>query len=120
MSKAENCIQFLEEAILKYDKILLFDRDELILNILNVKTLTVIYKRILILSIKQMAAEFENITFREITEDEKEQILKLYFTYEFSDKFLFISRKNSNYGGVFHFVDTGILNMEEAFEALIV
>lgn len=45
-------------------------------------------------------------------------IKKLYHTYQFSDRFQVISDETM-YGTIFNYVDTGILTMEEAFDALL-
>lgn len=55
----------------------------------------------------------------DLTKKEAQQLVDLYLTYEFSDQFLLISRETTNYASLFHLVDTGILTMEEAFEALL-
>ncbi len=120
MKKEEKCIRLLEEAIKQYDRIFLFDKEEYIYTLFNTKIGTSIHRKILILSSGQRELSVDSITFWDITKEEKEQIINLYFTYEFSDKFLFISRRNINYGGIFHFVDTGIIKMEEVIEALII
>lgn len=117
MSKKKKSIQLLERAVGQFDRIFVFENEELIPEVFS-ENKTIAHK-LLILSEKQMVPDTDNIIFQQITEEEKEQIINLYFTYEFSDKFTFVSRNNINYGGLFHFIDTGILSKEEAFEALI-
>lgn len=47
------------------------------------------------------------------------ELKQLYFTYQFSDKFVFVSRKKACFPTIFSFVETGLLTMEEALEALL-
>lgn len=44
---------------------------------------------------------------------------KLYFLYEFSDSFQMIAHKGTLYADIFNYVDTGLLTIEEAVEALL-
>ncbi len=47
------------------------------------------------------------------------ELLKLYWTYEFSDRFIVLD-DNNRYGSVWNYVREGILSAEEALESLIV
>ena len=58
---------------------------------------------------------FDFITIDEI---QCEELLKLYHTYEFSDRFQVIM-ENSCYGGLYNYVKTGILTPKEAEEAAL-
>lgn len=112
-------IENLEQDIDKYDKILFFEEDEVLIIFCCLQITIKTQQKILILTQKDFGADTENFIFRKVTKKEAEKISELYFTYEFSDKFLFVSRKKGNYASLFHFVDTGILNIEEVFEALL-
>lgn len=118
-NQTEKCVRLLENAVERYDRIVLFDRNEFIFKLFNMKVITASNKKILILSSKYMVSDIENITFQQITEEQIGNLIDFYFTYEFSDKFIFVSRDNTNYGGLLQFVDTGILSVKELFEALI-
>lgn len=58
-------------------------------------------------------------TYKQITMEEQEQLLQLYHMYEFSDRFSVILTE-STYGSLFNLVEAGLLDMEEAAEALFV
>lgn len=58
------------------------------------------------------------ITYRLITKEDAEYICDLYHMYEFSDRFFLIS-KERQYGVLFNFVNIGLINPEEAWEALV-
>lgn len=53
----------------------------------------------------------------DFTEEERQYLLKLYFLYEFSDRFQVIS-DDTPYGNIFNLVKTGLLTAEEAAQAL--
>lgn len=74
--------------------------------------------RVLILS-AALTEAVTGFTYKQITEEEQEQLLQLYRMYEFSDRFSIISRE-STYGSLFNLVEAGLLDMEEAAEALFV
>jgi uncharacterized protein YegL len=114
----------LESDIREYDKIfLLMEKgeilDKLAERICNSKIIKDRKKKVLILALKKKSAEMDTAAvYRQITEIQAKQLYKLYSMYEFSDRFQMISRKVT-YGGLLHLVDTGILNLEEATEALL-
>ena len=45
-------------------------------------------------------------------------LVSLYHTYEFSDRFRVIGR-SSQYGGLFNYVDNGLLTEQEVFELIL-
>ena len=59
-----------------------------------------------------------SITWRYMTDREIQDILKLYYLYEFSDRVVLFSQE-SIFGGLLNFVDTGILTMNELVRALL-
>lgn len=61
---------------------------------------------------------FEKISFQSVTETEAKELCHLHHMYEFSDRFLTIPETDT-YGGLFNFVDTGLLQMDEVWEALL-
>ncbi|MCI8536568.1 MAG: hypothetical protein HFG68_13590 [Hungatella sp.] len=93
-------IKTLEERLRNYDKVLLVKGSEFFEGFDQLKT-------------------FEHITFQKISEDEFQELLELYLTYEFSDKFFFIFDGDINYANLYHMVDVGILNLEDFFAALL-
>lgn len=114
-----NWIKLLEYEIDRYDKIFLFESKRLLLGFSQLNLSDSFQKKLLILGPVQEKSRCANITYRKITEEELQNYLKLFFTYEFSDKFFFISEINNNYASLYHFVDAGILSMEEMFRALL-
>lgn len=115
---AEKPIQRLQIALDQYDQIVFFEEEAFLAECCSPDVFRAVRKRILILSKSVFREEAEYITFRQITEEEARQLTELYFLYDFSDKFLYISRKNTNYASLRHFVETGLLSMKEAMEAL--
>lgn len=74
-------------------------------------------KKILLLSTENPAEE-NHALCRKISSQMALQLNKLYHMYEFSDRFQLFSREKC-FGGIFNFVDMGILTKEEAFSALL-
>lgn len=73
-------------------------------------------RRILVLSAVPVTVG-AGFTYRQIRAEEQEQLIQLYYMYEFADNFSVIAKTNA-YGGLSHLVDTGKLSMGEAAEAL--
>ena len=90
-----------------YDLILLVDSNDhlsvggLMGNLLNSQAFRKSEKKILVLP----------------AEKYKDLVL-LYYTYEFSDRFKVIGRSNQ-YGSLFNYIDNGLLTEAEAFELLL-
>lgn len=59
-----------------------------------------------------------SIIWRCLTDREMQDILKLYYLYEFSDRVVLFSQE-SIFGGLLNYVDTGILTMDELVRALL-
>ena len=87
-------VKTLEKDIQQYDRILLFD----------------------VSAIKEIF--MGNIVFQQITEKEADLLESLYFTYEFSDKFIFVTREKRSYPSLYHFVESGVLSKEDIFQVL--
>ncbi len=50
--------------------------------------------------------------------DKYKELVSLYHTYEFSDRFKVIGRDHQ-FGGLFNYVDNGLLTEDEAFELIL-
>lgn len=74
-------------------------------------------RRILVLSAVPVSVG-EGFTYKQIREEEQNRLLQLYYMYEFADNFSVIDKTNV-YGGLFHLVETSVLSVEEAAEALL-
>lgn len=63
---------------------------------------------------------FEEFGFSQkfLTQEEVEELIGLYFTYEFSNRFRIIS-KDGICGNIFQLVENGLLTYEEALEAIL-
>ena len=72
------------------------------------------YDRILLFETPEYLKEF----FQQITEKEADLLESLYFTYEFSDKFIFVTREKRSYPSLYHFVESGVLSKEDIFQIL--
>lgn len=110
----------LERDLEQYDRIWLFDTVTFLPAFCQWKTAAMIEKSLLVLSMEERVNATDRITCRQIPEEEVKQLITLYFTYEFSDRFYLISGRNANYSSLYHLVDRGILTMAEVFEALLV
>ena len=75
-------------------------------------------RRILLLSVVPVNSD-AGFTCRQIHREEAEQLLELYLMYEFSDKFSLIATESA-YGSLINLVETGVLPMEEAAQALFI
>ncbi|MBR0091198.1 MAG: hypothetical protein IJP92_05835 [Lachnospiraceae bacterium] len=58
------------------------------------------------------------VSFRKITAEEEKDLILLYYTYEFSDRFRLITDTDA-YGTLWNYVQTGVLTREEALYAMI-
>lgn len=113
----------LEEWLAVYDHVYLIlgrepERDIYISGILRAGERITKGQRILLLSEDTMMAG-GSFSYVQLTEEEQKQFLLLYHMYEFSDRFSVLA-KESAYGGLYHLMETGLLSMEEAAEALFV
>lgn len=125
MKICEKCILMkLEDDLKKYEKIfLILDNEETVDKLLdklfNSMRIKAKKQRVLILySGKQKIGIDESVVQRVISREETEALCRLYFMYEFSNRFQVISRTET-YGDVFQLVDTGLITLEEAIEALL-
>lgn len=58
------------------------------------------------------------IKCQKIRDDDARFLLDVYYTYEFSDRFSVISFSDQ-YSSLFHFIDTGLLTLDEMAMALL-
>lgn len=76
-------------------------------------------KRVLILSDADISGRCcGSYEYCRLSAGEQEALKSLYLTYEFSDRFLMIA-DYPKCGGLLNYVKTGVLTMEEAFEAIL-
>lgn len=111
--------KILERYLNDYDRVLLFETEELISRLNQLEISEMSEQKIMILSANICKPQSQNITFRHISENEFQELSNLYFTYEFSDKFRLVSDNDTNYASLHHMVDIGILSQEEFFAALL-
>lgn len=117
-------IRKLEYIIEQFDKVLFFSGStETIFNLTKTFCQSSVVKftdkKVLVLFTKQIPCDNDNIVFAQISKEEAKQLANLYFMYEFSNKFILVSERKS-YATLFSFVDTGIISIEEAFQALLI
>lgn len=129
-------VKILEKDIQQYDRVLLFETTEYLKEFYHSKTAQAARGKLLILCQKLIFTEFKksqissynasaikeifmgNIVFRQITQKEADLLKSLYFTYEFSDKFIFVTREKRSYPSLYHFVESGVLSREDIFQVL--
>lgn len=108
----------LERILDEYDKVIFFDCDIEIKGAFEKsEILNNINKKVCIIS-ENMNLYSENFEQLKISEEEKNFLLDLYYTYEFSDKFLIISN-DEKFGNLFNYVENEMLTLEEFFLALL-
>ena len=110
---------YMEQAIREYNKVILlaegFDEnfDGEVLEHVNITS-----PKILILSTKRVNVEEKRIVFKQIEKETAKSLYALYHTYEFADNFILLEQVSA-FATIFNYVQTGILSMEEAWEALV-
>lgn len=77
-------------------------------------------KKVLILSTSGCLHpnDTDHYEYWKLTDEEQKRIQELYMMYDFSDHFHMISN-DSKYGGLFNYVNAGIMTREEVFQALL-
>ena len=120
MSEKElKIIRYLSDEMINYDMILLYlndvgETEELFTRFLNKR----FNKKILLIFDKIAYRDLNNIDYICIDKDSRMLLHQLYYTYEFSDKFMMFSW-NCNYGTIWNYVKTGLLSTEEAISVLL-
>ena len=119
-----NLLEELERDIEKYDKIILIgERGERARRWLEAfyqsETVRHTERKILMLSVMNVhELSKSNVCVQSVSEAEARELCRLHHMYEFSDRFVTIPETKA-YGGLFNFVDTGLLQMDEVWEALL-
>lgn len=103
-----------------------YDRVILVVEIAEEKFMETLYsfcrhnvtsKRILLLSTEVQEVTEGMIRFHPVSKKDRNILLRLYDTYEFSDRFCVIS-KHSTYGGLFNYLHTGWLSIDELLQCI--
>lgn len=115
----KDMLKLLEANLNDYDKILFFETPELIPVFNQLKQFDMSNQKILVLSTYPCMLRFQTIMFKQISKKEAQWVTEFYFTYEFSNKFLFIPGNDTIYANLHHMVKMGILTSEECCSALI-
>ena len=114
-------LQDLEEWLASYDRVFVVPEENgtagsLVSSILRAGVGKTGGRKVLVLSAVPIETSPE-FTYKQITAQEQKQLSQLYRMYEFSDHFSVIAEESA-YGSLFNLVENGLLNMEEAAEAL--
>lgn len=128
----KNKMQYLENLksdLQKYDKIFLVLGEEKTVPPFLTAFCSVILaeskEKVLVLSAFHMENEEEYLAiFRKITGKDALNLSRLYRMYEFSDRFFILSPDKTfggifKFGGIFNFLETGLLDRGEVFRALL-
>lgn len=118
----EHVIDTVERDLERYDKIFLFDTAdrkvfECMTHFCDSGQLRETPKKVLVLGMGEVKNAAKDC-YRPITRRQFEELLDIYDTYEFSNKFQFISQKGQ-YGSMFNYINTGFLTFGEMFEAML-
>lgn len=113
-------IKEIEKNIEQYDRILIFDSnskniEELLKQFLKSKALHNTDKKVLIYGYSENVRKEQ---YRVITRSEYNDIIDLYYLYEFSDKIKVIS-DSAQYASMLNYLSNDIISQEEYFEALL-
>lgn len=112
----------LETNLNVYDKIIFIvnnsiEGNDLFSEFINSDAIKKNKKKIMIMS-SESSEESENYAYYKLSKAEEERLMKLYLTYEFSDRFQMLAHDN-NFGNIFNYVKTGVMTLEEVFEAIL-
>ena len=117
-----DCIKYIEQVIDKFDKIILIPETGMKIlkrNIIdNVNYADFTGQHILVLSAIMMDSTAECFTYRKISRVWEEQLVRLYYSYEFTDNFVLLD-ESTVCPTLLNFVKTGILTAGEALQALL-
>lgn len=56
---------------------------------------------------------------KRISKENTEKLIRLYYMYEFTDNFYVITDNNGSVPNIFNYVKTGLLTLQEAWQALL-
>lgn len=111
----------LEKALEEFDRIVLIEGNgssrEFLRLFEDPQNFQNIQNRILILSVLEDKRK-GNVVWQQAAEQEIEDMLKLYFLYEFSNRVIALSSRCC-FGSLLDFVETGVLTEREALMALL-
>ena len=110
----------LERLTQKFDQIFFipFELDDTFMN-LGFQMCARQKKRVLIL-LGNYGKSMEKIPFiRILSPEQADALLKLYYTYEFADNFVLLTRDYVPVAGLFNYVDTGLLTYGQVWQALL-
>lgn len=99
--------------------VLIVDKYEIEKLMIRLKNPNVKTKKILILSNVDISFTDSFYAYRRISDGERDTIMRIYYMYDFSDRFQIIS-DNPQYGGLLNYVKTGLMTWEDIFEILFV
>lgn len=99
--------------------VLIVDKYEIEKLMIRLKNPKIKTKKILILSNVDISFTDSFYTYRRISDEERDTIMRIYYMYDFSDRFQIIS-DNPQYGGLLNYVKTGFMTWEDIFEILFV
>lgn len=108
----------LSDDLMRYDRVFLFDGGESLVQLYLCTRRGKENKKCLVLSTEFDLPTCGSFDFRKISKEEGKLLTDLYFTYEFSDRFCLISRKQTCYPDFWNLLDSEMIGAEEAFEAL--
>ena len=122
MKTEKELLEILENSLGEYDRIILVINDrasgnDLLSRLLGSEAIKKSVKKIMIMSCENREEE-GNYTYFQISRQEEKWLNELYRMYEFSDRFQILSY-GGNYGNIFNYVETGLMTMEEVFEAVL-
>jgi len=120
--KKSSIIRKIEKALDKYEKILIFDSSDqqvkALLESFSKKIILGDYKRTILVINNGYTIESGNEIFENISNEEYEELCKIYSMYEFSNRILFVSKSNQ-YGSILNYLSMELVTEEEFFEALL-
>lgn len=117
--KEQEFIKNLQNAVRTYDRILFLPYGiQGIVSLFNNYPNELLKKKILVLSEDTVDNHLDSIDWIQLDAESSIALRKLYYTYEFSDKFRILSADN-NFGTVWNYTKTGILSPEEAVSVLL-
>lgn len=118
-------VRMLQADLRHYDRIFLFQTAEWLEEFLEAGRKYGNGRKILILSLEAKEPGSMgmfgtgNITLRTVSQETLQQLLALYYTYEFSDRFMVISPQNAPYASPENYIVTGLLSREEVLKAAL-
>ncbi len=112
----------LEKLIEKYDIILFLPYFDSVYN----RSLTLALKTVNMKDKKNMfiIANYDKVQnsiffVKNVSNEESQNLCNLYFSYEFTDNFSMITDDNTSFPNIFNYVETGLLTLQEAWQALL-